>query len=387
MKRFTQFLTESSKQWSENDFKAILASSHTLEPFDQKGGEALRTRYLPKVINFMNTHAEGDIANPVVKEIGSYANYVTEAATKFPERIYSIIRGNRDAEMWDAQELVHFSYINYVPGKLKKAEALAKKTKNSDVRTLLDWALPILRELAPIATFVESAKKRAVKRVVKSAEEREEEKRYKPPVSSRESVHQVTAVLTKLTDALKLDYAKSVTEWLISEAERWNRLTEQERKDEVKRNKFRRPQIASERIWKLERPWDSYDNARLDGNYKSVLEASGKRAADDMQRAFLVKNVAKLVSILEKKGTELRREPRILKASASYGIFEGDIEISFLDNSSFIVRNKIVWKRNQYGTNFNQFPTTFHNVVMPDGKPMGQPSEERMNSVFVSGTH
>ncbi len=104
---------------------------------------------------------------------------------------------------------------------------------------------------------------------------------------------------------------------------------------------------------------------------------------DQWQVKIVYKNNAKLVSILEKKGIGLSKEPKILSAKASSGVFEGEIRIEFTDGSSFEVRNKIVIKQNQYGTVFNQFPTTFHDVVLPNGNKMPSPSEERMNEIFA----
>lgn len=102
-----------------------------------------------------------------------------------------------------------------------------------------------------------------------------------------------------------------------------------------------------------------------------------------MQEQFLAKNSRKLKAIVDAKGMKLLSDPEILHARASRGVFEGDIRIQFSDRSEFRVTNKIVLKQNRFGTIFNQFPTTFHDVKMPDGSKMGQPSEERMNTIFV----
>jgi len=63
----------------------------------------------------------------------------------------------------------------------------------------------------------------------------------------------------------------------------------------------------------------------------------------------------------------------------------GEFEARFKDGSSFRLRNEVVFVVNHYGTEFNRFPTTFHDVTLPGGKPMSSPSEERMHTVFAPG--
>ena len=79
----------------------------------------------------------------------------------------------------------------------------------------------------------------------------------------------------------------------------------------------------------------------------------------------------------------LKGKPKILSASARRGALEGDVFIEFADGSNFRVTNKIVVKFTTFGRPFPQFPTTFHDVILPNGARMSQPSEERMNTVFV----
>ena len=48
----------------------------------------------------------------------------------------------------------------------------------------------------------------------------------------------------------------------------------------------------------------------------------------------------------------------------------GPFEVRFKDSSSLRLRNAAVFVVNHYGTHFNRFPTTFHDVVMPNGEIM-----------------
>ena len=65
------------------------------------------------------------------------------------------------------------------------------------------------------------------------------------------------------------------------------------------------------------------------------------------------------------------------------GRFECELRVTFTDGSKFDVKNQVVIKQNHYGTVFAQYPTTFHNVSLPGGVTMSNPSEERMNTIFA----
>lgn len=116
---------------------------------------------------------------------------------------------------------------------------------------------------------------------------------------------------------------------------------------------------------------------------QDAIAKMAEQHAQSIQRNFVHKNTFKLSTIVSEKGLSLMREPKILRIEAGSFSLEGDIQFTFKDKSSFIVRNKVVWKMSALGTEFAQYPTTFHNVVLPSGKPMPTPSEKRMLDVFA----
>ena len=118
-------------------------------------------------------------------------------------------------------------------------------------------------------------------------------------------------------------------------------------------------------------------------NWKNVVQKMAVEQADSMQRGFVDKNISKLASIVERKGN-LEGDPKIisigLSGNAIPPVVVGELEFNFKDGSSFRVRSKVVW---QYrygqgrGISFTQFPTTFHDAKLPDGKHMvGMPRSE-----------
>lgn len=117
----------------------------------------------------------------------------------------------------------------------------------------------------------------------------------------------------------------------------------------------------------------------VDG-YVEIAREFGKRIADSVRENFVAKNGMKLSLIVKAKGNLKQAKVLHMNSGADYG---GEIAFTFKDGSSFIVRNKTVFKYSSLGRPFEQYPTTFHNVVLPDGKAMSQPSEKRMVEVFA----
>jgi hypothetical protein len=111
-----------------------------------------------------------------------------------------------------------------------------------------------------------------------------------------------------------------------------------------------------------------------------------KRHADELREMFIAKNLRKIVSIMDAKensGIALS-EIKVISRNISIGGFTGEFHAAFVDGSCFDFTNSIVWSQSVYGKVFNRFPLTFHNVRLANGEKMAQPSEERMNTIFVN---
>jgi hypothetical protein len=341
---------------------------------------------LAKVLKYFNEYAGKPIPNPYWATIKSATERLVSAVMNYDKTPDYAVRYreqmNGPSRMtWDRWD-DGANYLHNVPGKLKK---LLKDRKGATgfKAEYFEWMISRYTELNVLATEYADMKTRVFKRQPKTAEQKASEKqRYVAPMGKIESGQQVMKVLTDLTNSLKVDYSKAVTAMWVADAESIDVLPYEQQKK-------LRTQVMSMGIWDrvsaTGRIYDPNAAYKLKADYKKTLTKAGIKAGDDMQEQFIYKNAAKLVSILEAKPEGLSTEPKILRMRADAGVFEGDIQIRFTDGSSFRVTNKVVVKRNQYGTVFNQFPTTFHDVIMPNGKPMGSPSEERMNMVFTKG--
>ncbi len=365
-------------------FKSFLTESLSPEQFPL----AMRTpevaKRLPKVLAAMNDAlAQGAIPNPRFNDLKSGVNYTIELALHKPEWLLDAVFRNENRgtfTLWNVESSTPYS--NQLVGKLKALKA-AKPKSDAD-KTFLSWAIPATGELVPLGAAMEALKGMVVKRMPKSAEEKDAVKKsYGVKMASIDSGRVVAATLVNLTNQLKGDYAKAVADYLIQRAEEFAGLSpdEQSKKREWVRDVG---QIGD--AWQRADLYDRRKNGvKLVDGYRKVCTAAADESADAMQVSFVQKNTEKLVAILHAKGINLASDPQILHANAGRGVFEGEIRITFVDGSRFNVRNKIVLKRNNYGTMFTQYPTTFHDVVLPDGSKMGMPSEERMNEVFAKG--
>jgi len=121
-------------------------------------------------------------------------------------------------------------------------------------------------------------------------------------------------------------------------------------------------------------------NYTLRADYKALVEAEMRREAEQIKIHFVTKNASKLGKIVEAKGNF--ESATTTKISVGQ-VIEATMRIVFQDGSAFTVVNKVVWKTSTNGLGFAQYPTTFHDVRMADGRKMPMPSEERMNKVFV----
>jgi hypothetical protein len=124
----------------------------------------------------------------------------------------------------------------------------------------------------------------------------------------------------------------------------------------------------------------------LKSDWRKLILDRVTAIANRMQTFFAEKNTDKLSLILEIKDN-LNGKPTILNVHAGLGVIEGNVKFSFEDGSFFTVRNKVVEKSTTdwYGnwTPFYQFPTTFHQVSLPNGKLTAMYSEEQMVTDFA----
>lgn len=119
----------------------------------------------------------------------------------------------------------------------------------------------------------------------------------------------------------------------------------------------------------------------LKKDWKKIIDREAEIQTKQIQDSFIAKNLSKVSSIVSAKGGLKTTQKKDIYTSS--GTISGEIEFKFEDGSCFTVRNQVVdvWT---YGVKpFSRFPTTFHDITMPDGKFKKKMSELEMNRDFA----
>lgn len=368
MKTFSSYLTEA------DTYPHLRAAAERAG----RGGERVDT-----LVKSINTYAGKEIPNALYKVIKD--NLAANVERVFDMHrdpdLKDMIEWRRERQEWKmTYEVDQPRQINHVAGKLKKAMAALPAAKQSGGGTgandviYLNWLIGRAQELMPLITKLESMT--PVKRAPKAPEDVQQ--KYIAPMVSREDGKAVYDVLFRLTEKLKLEYADMVAAGYIKRVQAY---VADERKEQ-ERDRAHQAILNIQQLWDIRRVVSNIKYTPK-SKYKAIAKEIASEEAEAMQKQFLVKNARKLGSIVIGKKVGLKGKPKILSASARRGALEGDVFIEFADGSNFRVTNKIVVKFTTFGRPFPQFPTTFHDVILPNGARMSQPSEERMNTVFV----
>lgn len=277
----------------------------------------------------------------------------------------------------------------HVAKQAAKVEAGAKKIAKEEHQAV-KAAMSYFVEAVPLAALLLKAKDLIVKRAAAVVQPTAKE-RYSAPSSNTDETNMVKGILEQIAKdsrgqlkaSLKQRYVRYVTTF------------EEAQEKAIEEGKTLKPytlwrNAASRRI-----NMDAYEvtsacteEKLVDGkriyvrrpDWEQAINAKVDTTAKEIEESFVYKNLGKLSSIISKKGKP--SEAKVLGHEAHVGL-NGRILFAFPDGSSFVVQNSTVLSFSVHGTPFLRYPLTFHNVVMPDGSKMSQPSEERMNTIWL----
>lgn len=114
---------------------------------------------------------------------------------------------------------------------------------------------------------------------------------------------------------------------------------------------------------------------------KSSMEEKAKRLADDECESFFFKMADKLGGLVAGKREFLSVESGTHFSKTTP--FSSWLVFNFANDTRFGLENKIVWNTSPLGTQFYQYPATFHNFVL-DGKPVKNISELEVKKAFMT---
>jgi len=405
MKTFVQYLAENATtEMNVHQFPHLAAKyGSALTQFLEIANPAIREGQLGKhEYETIKNHAEGlmisvhaDMKNGYITNDAWFA--MPPAVRKAAHPSYE------DDYLWGILNTpVPVMHMN---GRLKKAE----KTPNTPLKTAY---VPIAKELKVIADAVLALKANIVIVPKRSKAEQAAHAAYMAPQSTKDAKALIIRIMTEMTDRIIEKYISDLYDKWASDLDSFFAKGDEERRIHLgidqdserarkERNEAaqkqhgayarivqRQPHYLEGLLGMIAAPKPTREGFVFSpsGNWKETLHEHAVAIAKDMQSQFVNKNVGKLASIVETKGN-LDGNPHILSIQTDRGNVAGELRFKFTDGSSFVVRNKVVAQfryTNSGVISFYQFPTTFHDAVLPDGKRMsGMPSEEQMNKIFA----
>jgi hypothetical protein len=198
--------------------------------------------------------------------------------------------------------------------------------------------------------------------------------RYTPPLGAPAEVTRIFELLKTITNDVRDEQKAGMVEMATKAVLNFAEAVAADDKKKM------RQMIESQNGFIISRCYD-IRKKELDKDWEATIEKYSENQVEEMQNQFVYKNTRKLASIASAKGG--MREQKVLSVTAHQGVIEAALLFTFDDGSSFRVDQSIVFSRSVHNTPFVRFPTTFHDVIMPDGSKMGYPSEERMNEIFA----
>lgn len=355
-------------------------------------------KYLDRAIPVINTGIENnEIQNAVYNDLKRDVNYALEGISvyvRYAENDEVNVNGTLYPRKTFSADTFYSLYAHQVEGALKKATAAQKKAPaGSADRAYYDAIVPQLQEALPLAKALLFLKDKAVKRTVKEPETAETRRaKYVAPLASSEAGALIVKSLEGISEGLKPAYEQEVFEWISGVVTRFAALDIDAQNDRrggrtaklfMKMFNITKPNAefgARSPKGELLRHMNVYT---LKSGWEAEARKEAKEQADIMQQEFVIKNSMKLKSIVDTKGVGLTQAPIGRNLRVGGRGLVGEMDFIFTDGSKFTVRNKVVYKVSTLGKGFAQFPTTFHNAVLPDGTKMPEPNERTINDVFA----
>lgn len=329
--------------------------------------------FFQKAIDTVNAALDADeIINPEYQSIKGTINRA------FDETLSNVFnKPFLHAGAWESLPADVYEQLGYLRPELHTIGSVEKKlAKIKSKHPGVDVVKEFVLHAKPIAQAMAYLKTKVVKKVRAAVEKEEKETKYREKIASHADVKLIRETLTQITKNVYDDALKANKKWLRVLAERVIKTCTEHPKDS-KMKLFARDPFGYHIAYLI----IDYNMSVLP-NHLTLLDKEAKKITDDMMEHFINKNTSKLSEIVAKKNN--MQTVKLVDASTSRGTVEGTINFEFSDGSSFTVRNKVVMSYSKYNTPFYRYPTTFHNVKMPDGSTMSQPSEERMLDVFTA---
>lgn len=280
------------------------------------------------------------------------------------------------SEMDALTDEISFSNLASIGKGMKKFAEFMEHNPDQGAFPVTLALVAVYSELNVLVQAVDALKGMAQKREIKSEAEREIQAKAIPQMIDKNAQEMVQSALTEITQSSYQDMIKSRVNYLAkvvttaieksSNGARYEDFNSYERK--VLGELADRESTSMNAKW----VWGATTQDRI--------SAMGLQEATEIRDDFVVKNLRKLASIIDKKGCLTSIE--VVGRSVDLNGMTGTLKATFEDGSSFKATNQVVLSHSTLGKAFHRFPLSFHDIIKPDGSMSARQSEEWMNMDF-----
>ena len=356
----------------EESFPIILNSSNFTP--------ARLERYVESLKKNAEYLTEGAIPNARHKEQADTLNRIGDAAfDNALNKPFSFSSNFKfDPAVEELANSMNSMSLTQIGSSMKKLAKFMKARPEFNEDPFVKAAVAVFAELNVIVQAADALKGMVHKKVMKSEQEREAEAKYIPPVADKAAFEQVHKTLLQVTDELyqglveaRTNMNTSVLDRAIFKSENGTRYDGFDEYEKRMLGLFAKSEAGSFRTQQkyLKSP-----------NADELIAKFSVKEADEIREAFVIKNLQKLASIIDKKNNMASIE--IVGRSVDLNGMEGTLKISFKDDSSFKVTNQVVLSQSVYGKLFYRYPLIFREVKRPNQEVQARSSEEEMNLSF-----
>lgn len=342
-------------------------------------GEQSVARFDQRLEEFRQYAETGELIKAEWNRLKEINRYLEQAfKTTVVEKMLDASHSGNQPEWFDDMYYGAAPSLHSAPGKLKKWQKIQKKHPDDPI---VKEAIAFLEQMVPLSDAHKKLKSMIVAKKGAQVKKEKEVAETKAKQLSHTDVQKIRKVLIELTDELRSSVLQSNINYFNGLVQNWaQQYNPRDKKTQNYHYNARNP-YARDIVHKAQEQNHSFqDPEKLKADYSQEMHKAAKEVTDTVLGQFVEKNTTKLAQILSDKGD--LKQVDLKQATASRGVVEGWMTLTFNSGASFNVNNKVVWSYSKMGRPFARFPTTFHKVKLSDGSYLSMPSEKKMKDSF-----
>ena len=318
----------------------------------------------------------GEILSSEISDVKSILNRFVEDA--FSEKIAAKFyhAGKYASLPQDLQDVGYVYEARLVKSYSKKLSKLSTESKKTEAYAEMQKFVDVMM---PLCDTIEWMKAHTVSALAKKKEAAEikkvEDDSWRKKYVNNKDVKKVIDLLSDTSKEIRGKIFSTQLKFLEKIVDIFNEKKDANNNDYKKI--FKNNPFAAQVIMRV---FDHRAN-KLDDEYKATLEKMAQSTADEIVDNFVYKNTGKIAYVVFTKNN--LKSVTLSNIKIDSGVVECNLNCHFKDGSSFIATTSVVLSYSKFGKPFYRFPTTFHEVMLPDGSRLAGPSEQKMEEVFA----